>query len=163
MSPTSGRLKLLALLVAVAIAAAACGTAQDDNGQGSGGGDDQPEGGGTELLVEAHDFRFEVEGATLPEPGQDVTVQLENEGEAPHTFSSEEVDLDVEADPGADGEGTFTVPDDGTVDFQCNIHPQMKLSLTSGEASSAGSGGDDSSEGSGDETEDESKGDDYDY
>lgn len=162
MSPTSGRLKLLALLVAVALATVACGS-DPENTDGEAGEDSQPEGGGAELLVEAHDFRFEVAGATLPEPGQDVTVRLENQGEAPHTFSSEEVDLDVEADPGADGEGTFTVPDDGTVDFQCNIHTQMTLTLTSGEAAS--SGGDDSGGGSEteDETEDESKGDDYDY
>jgi hypothetical protein len=121
-------LKLLAILSAVVIAVTGCG--EDDGGAA---GDDKPQGGGAELFVEAHDFRFEVEGATLPESGQEVAVRLVNEGDAPHTFSSEDVGLDIEADAGGEGEGAFTVPDDGTVDFQCDIHPdRMKLTLTAG-------------------------------
>jgi len=143
------KLKLLALIAVVALGAAACGTAEDDDGQGN-----QPEGGGesAELAVTAVDFSFEADG-TLPEAGGEVAVSLSNEGDAPHTFSSEEVGLDIEAGPGEQGEGTFTVPDDGTVDFQCNIHTQMTLSLEAGEAAtdagSGGSGSDD--EGSGDD------------
>jgi plastocyanin len=157
MSGTSARLKLLAALAAMVMVVTACGSDPENDG-GDNGTDAQPEGGGTELLVEAHDFRFEVQGA-LPEPGEDVTVRLVNQGEAPHTFSSEDVDLNVEADPGGEGEGTFTVPDGGTVAFQCDIHPdQMTISLTSGESASSDTGSGDG-ESEGESTAD----DDYDY
>ncbi|MQA98858.1 MAG: hypothetical protein GEU78_00960 [Actinobacteria bacterium] len=149
------KIGLLAILSAAVLGLTGCG-----EGTAEGGDDDQPEGGGAELFVEAHDFRFEIEGATLPESGQDVTVRMVNEGDAPHTFSSEEVGLDIEADPGGEGEGTFTVPDDGTSDFQCNIHPdQMKLTLTTGEPASSDTGSGESES----ESEDDPGGDDLDY
>ena len=144
----STKLKLLSLCSVLVLTLAGCG-AQDDNGGGAG---NDEEGGGTELLVEAHDFRFEAEGVTLGEPGEETTVRLVNQGEAPHTFSSDEVDLAVEAGPGEEGEGSFTVPDDGTVDFQCDVHPdQMTLTLTSGEPAS------DSGSSDSEETEDSSE------
>ena len=163
MSSASGGLRLLALMAALVMLVAACGS-EPEAAEGGAGDDGQAAGGGTELLVEAYDFRFEVEGAILPDPGEDVTVRLVNEGEAPHTFSSEEVDLDVTTDPGGKGEGSFTVPESGTVDFQCNIHTNMKLTLTTGESVTTDTGGGESEDGSGTEGEGESTGnDDYDY
>jgi plastocyanin len=157
----STKVKLTTVLASVVIGLTGCGQEASDGG----GGGEQPEGGGTELAVTAQDFSFEVEGVTLPEAGGEVTVTLVNQGEAPHTFSSEEVGLDIAADPGGEGSGSFTVPDDGTADFQCDIHPdQMKLTLTAGETASsdAGAGGSKSETETG--SEDTGTGDDdYDY
>lgn len=147
----STTVKLAAVLSAVAIGLTGCGEETSDGG-GEGGG---AQGGGTELAVEAYDFRFEAEGEALPEGG-DVTVTLVNEGEAPHTFSSEEVGLDIEVDPGAEGEGTFTMPASGTVEFQCDVHPdQMRMTLTAGEAPPAegDSGGSESEDKKKDDTD----------
>jgi plastocyanin len=158
----STTVKLAAVLAAVAIGLTGCGEEASD-GEGSGG--EGSGGGGTALTVEAYDFRFEAEGDALPEGG-DVTVTLINEGEAPHTFSSADLDVNVEAAPGAEGEGTFTMPESGSVEFQCDIHPdQMKLTLTAGEAPPAesdagGAGSDDTKDDSKDDTGGD---DDYDY
>lgn len=126
----STKLRLLAILAAAAIGLTGCG---EDTADGTGGGD-EGEAEGAALAIEAYDFGFEAEGDALPEGG-DVTVTLVNEGEEPHTFTSEEVGLDVEATPGAEAEGTFTMPESGSVEFLCTFHPdQMRLTLTAGEA-----------------------------
>lgn len=106
-------------LVAVALISAACGG--DDDGGG---------GGGSETLdVTARDFEFADTSPSVP-AGEEVEVQFTNEGEAEHSFTVEELDVEVEAEGGESATTTFTA-DAGTYEFFCEYHPdQMMGELT---------------------------------
>ncbi|HEX2029870.1 MAG TPA: cupredoxin domain-containing protein [Actinomycetota bacterium] len=126
----------LALALALGLLATACG-----------GGDDQPTGGGdqeggtvqvagqqandhgtenvagmSQLEFELDDFYFEptiLEG----EAGQTLTLNLFNEGDAPHTFTLEEQGIDEELQPGQEHVTVeVTFPDSGEVAFICRFH-----------------------------------------
>jgi plastocyanin len=74
-----------------------------------------------EVEIELNDTYFEptfVRGT----PGQRVTVELENEGELSHTFTSDALDVDEELGPGDDASVTVTLPDGGTIEFECRFH-----------------------------------------
>jgi plastocyanin len=132
--------KLLALLAALVLALAACGGGDDEGGdEGDGGGDSTTEP--TSVEVSAADFSFSPSTLEV-EPGAEVEVSLVNTGEAPHTMTSEDLGLDIEAQPGATADGTFTAPESGSVEFQCNFHPQMKGTISvGGEGESSDAGG----------------------
>ena len=50
-------------------------------------------------------------------------LELENEGKAPHTFTSDGAGVDQEVAPGKKAKLTFTVPSDGKVfQFHCTFH-----------------------------------------
>ncbi len=52
--------------------------------------------------------------------GQDVTVVVENVTEEYHTFTIDELDVDVSIEPGAQEEVTFTAADEGSFEFYCD-------------------------------------------
>lgn len=115
---TDGRkalLRLLAVLAAAVLVFAACGGGDEEESTSTGGGD----GGGTTLS--AVDNSFDPSEITAP-AGEEVTIAFSNDGDNPHTFSSEEAGFDsgtVEA--GSSKDVTFKMPEEET-DFQCNIH-----------------------------------------
>ena len=103
--------------------------------------EDEGGGGPTQSVeVTAQDFSFEP--TELPvDPGAEVTVSLTNDGNTTHTFTAEDVELDIQAPAGASTEGTFTAPDSGSIDYVCTFHPSMKGTITvGGEGGGAGSG-----------------------
>lgn len=124
--------KIMLLLVALAIPLAACG---DDDGEGSAGGDGSPvelegtvndEGtaeaaDGDTLEMEVDDFYF---GPTFVQatPGATLTLTLTNEGEAPHTFTSDALGVDEELQPGGSTEVEVTLPDSGATLYYCRFH-----------------------------------------
>jgi plastocyanin len=55
-------------------------------------------------------------------PGSTVTVALENEGTAPHTFTIDAVHVDVEVQPDSKGTATVTLPASGALAFYCRFH-----------------------------------------
>jgi plastocyanin len=146
--------KLLVLLVAV-LTLAACGGGETP----SNGGNEAPEeaneagagGEGTEVTVTAANFAFSPDELAL-EPGQEVSLTFVNDDSAPHTFTSEDVGIDVKADAGAEATGTFTAPESGSVDFQCLIHPAMKGTITVGGGSAKEAGDKDKEKESGDDS-----------
>jgi plastocyanin len=102
--------------------------------------------GASEVEVEVDDFYFEptvLEG----EAGQRLSVSLHNEGNAPHTFTIESQDVDVQLEGGESGEAEVTFPDSGALAFICRFHVGggMLGGLSVGgdleEASSASGGG----------------------
>jgi plastocyanin len=106
-------------LVAVALIFGACGG--DDDG---GGGD----GGSETLDVTARDFEFADTSPSVP--AGEVEVQFTNEGEAEHSFTVEDLDVEVEAEGGESATTTFTA-EAGTYEFHCEYHPdQMTGELT---------------------------------
>ena len=142
--------KLLALLAVVLLVAAAAGCGSDDDDEetgsptgteaGSEPGEDDTEppvtlegevdDHGTEdlsgeddatLELEADDFYFAptfVKG----EPGGTITVQVTNEGDAPHTFTIDDQEIDEEVQAGESAEAEVTVPEDGAIRFYCRFH-----------------------------------------
>jgi plastocyanin len=133
---------VLAILTVGAILLGACG--EDDGGGESASGE-------TFELV-AQDFSFEPTTLELPAGGE-VTVNLVNEGEAEHSFTVEELDVETEAGGGASSEVSFTAPDDGTVEFFCKYHPdQMTGEISVGGGAAGGGDTDEGDTGGGDST-----------
>jgi plastocyanin len=132
---------VLASILALALVATACAEEQGAGGGGGSGGGGEDEGGtvtiagedatshgsedvsGTgELELELDDFYFEptvLEG----EAGQALTVNLFNEGDAPHTFTIDELQIDEELQPGDEGvTADVTFPESGALVFYCRFH-----------------------------------------
>jgi plastocyanin len=77
-------------------------------------------GSAKEVDVELDDFYF---GPTFVKsaPGTTLTLELENEGEAPHTFTADGL-TDTTVQPGQKAEATITLPASGAVRFYCKFH-----------------------------------------
>ena len=106
--------RILIGAAALALVLVACGGGDESSGTGGGGG------GGGEVALSAQDNSFSPK--ELAVPSGEVTVEFTNDGENPHTFSSEEAGFDSgTVDPGASKSVTFEAPDGATA-FQCNIH-----------------------------------------
>jgi plastocyanin len=138
-------LTVLAVLAALSLLAAACGDDDDDDvastGSGSGSGSgSEAEGSGeapVQLEGEVSDHGTEEAGDTLElelddfyfgptfvqaQPGAAVTVTLTNEGDAPHTFTIDDLDIDEEVEPGDSRDVEVTLPDEGATRFYCRFH-----------------------------------------
>jgi plastocyanin len=129
-----------ALVLVLGLVAAACAEEPQagSGGGGDGGGEEgrivtiagqEATGHGTEdvtgteeIEVELDDFYFEptvLEGAA----GQTLTVTMFNEGDAPHTFTIDELQVDEELQPGdEDVTAEVTFPDSGALVFYCRFH-----------------------------------------
>lgn len=117
--------RLLALAATLVLLLSACGT----------------EDAGDAIEVVAMDFSFDPTTVSV-EPGEEVTIRLDNQGSAQHSFTAEEIGIDVEADGGDTAEGSLTAPDaEGTFEFICTFHPtQMRGEIIVG---AGGAGTDD--------------------
>jgi plastocyanin len=119
-------LRLLAIFAFATIFLAACGGDDDDGGDSASGDSEQSEdsgdtGGGTSIELNAQDNSFSPDEISAP-AGEDVTVTFTNEGNNPHTFSSEDAGFDSDTvESGDSAEVTFTMPDEETT-FICNVH-----------------------------------------
>ena len=111
--------RMLAVGGIVALLATACGG--DDggsaaaSGDGGGGGD-----GGSSVTLTAADFSFEP-GSISAAAGD--TIELSNEGEAPHNLQSEEAGLDEDVDAGKRVSIDLAGIEPGNYDFICKFHP----------------------------------------
>jgi plastocyanin len=77
--------------------------------------------------MEADDYYF---GPTFVKvkPGEKVTIELENEGNASHTFTSDSLGVDEQVAAGKKAKFTVTVPSDGTAfEFHCSFHQDMGM------------------------------------
>lgn len=138
------KIRLLVLLSALALALVACGS--DDTTDGNSGTDEGSNGDVAAISVEAFDFGFEPSSLSV-DSGEEVEVTFTNTGEAPHTFTSEELEIDIRTSAGGDGTATFTAPEDGTFGFVCSIHPtRMQGEIIVG-TGGAGAGDDGTTEG----------------
>jgi len=55
-------------------------------------------------------------------PGEQVTVELVNEGNATHTFTSDSLGVDEELSGGDSSSVSITLPEEGAVAFHCRFH-----------------------------------------
>jgi plastocyanin len=112
----------------LALLTAACG---DDDGGDSGGAPVKLQGtvnkGATgtvsngEVEIELDNFYF---GPTYTkaDAGSTVTVKLENEGDATHTFTIDSLNIDEEVAPGATAEVEVKLPASGAIRYYCRFH-----------------------------------------
>jgi plastocyanin len=129
------RLPILAAAAFLLVGAAACGGYGGDDKESEEGttttiGGAQVESHGTKdvsgvgsekVEIEMYDNYFEptiLEG----KPGQKVTIELKNEGEAAHTFTVSEQSIDQEVQPGDEAESDITFPESGELTFTCKFH-----------------------------------------
>lgn len=108
---------------AVALLLTACG------GEVAASGDvHMGEAEGDAIEIAAVDNAFEPSSLDL-EPGEEVSVEITNNGKAPHNFVIEELDLSTGTiQPGEAATATFTVPE-GSVEYRCTLHPSMRGEL----------------------------------
>lgn len=87
------------------------------------------------LELEADDFYF---GPTFLQgtPGQRLTLQIKNEGKAPHTFTIAEQQIDQTIQPGGSAELTVSMPASGALRFYCRFHAAQGMNgeLLAGDA-----------------------------
>jgi plastocyanin len=132
------RIALVAGIVALAALAAACGGGGDETttppATTGGGTTTSPAasptetGGGTEATLSIVDFSFSPPSVSVASGG---TIEVTNNGQAPHTFTVDNTDVDESFDAGA----SQSVPidlDPGDYPFHCKIHPNMTGTLTVG-------------------------------
>jgi plastocyanin len=60
-------------------------------------------------------------------PGEEVTVELVNEGDATHTFTSDALGVDEELSGGDSSSVTITLPEEGAVEFHCRFHGEQGM------------------------------------
>lgn len=77
--------------------------------------------------VQLEDFAFRPSCFQAPPDG---VIRLVNTGEAPHTFTVADADLDVKLDPGASDEISFANVEPGSYAVTCTFHPQMEANVT---------------------------------
>jgi plastocyanin len=83
--------------------------------------------GQDDLELEADDYYFKPTYVTVS-PGQKVKVEIENEGDAAHTFTSSQLGVDQELAPGAKKTVTVSAPmTTGLTEFHCNFHGSMGM------------------------------------
>lgn len=116
--------KLLIVLAVLSLLVAACGEEETPDAGDAGGGTSTEEGDadGDTLTLAAFDFGFEPSSLSL-DAGETVDVSFENTGDAPHTFTSDNLGVDVRAEPGETVSATIEGAEDGTYPFRCDIHP----------------------------------------
>lgn len=80
-------------------------------------------GVGTNIAVEFQikDFSFTPTFVKVL-PGSNVNVQLDNLGQAEHTFTIDSLEVDHKLAPGGQIEGQFKLPDSGVIPFYCRFH-----------------------------------------
>jgi len=119
----------MVVIVAAALALAGCGAdPEDEGGSASGTPPVSIEGTVNDRGTKTATDRFEVElddfyfGPTYIKatPGQRFTIELRNEGDAPHTFTIPGVDEEVQ--PGGRRTVTVTAPQSGFVVVTCRFH-----------------------------------------
>jgi len=134
----------IALVAVLAMVAAACGGGNGNSGatgtpgatEGGGGessgtmtiGSDTANDHGSKdvsgqssIEVELDDFYFEPT-VLRGTPGQQIKLELMNEGTAEHNFTLEEQSIDQDLEAGKSGDVTVTFPDSGFLEFYCKYH-----------------------------------------
>lgn len=127
------------ILTVLAAALVACGGSDAGGGSPTGGGG-SPTGGGattgaggpvdvsgmTSVRIGIEGFAF-VPAELRGSPGQTLTIEVENEGSASHTFTVEDLGIDEELSPGDRVEVEVTLPDSGSLPFVCRFHERSGM------------------------------------
>ena len=121
--------RLVVVLATIALSVTACGGSDDATESGGSppvslAGTTNDHGTATaaaELAMELDDFYF---GPTFVRAtaGQAFTLELENEGKEPHTFTSTALGIDEQLEPGQKRTIRITAPQSGIALVICRLH-----------------------------------------
>lgn len=124
------------LVALMAVTLVACGGSDTDRGgPGSSftrGGTTTGAGGPVDVSGTSS-VRIGIEGfAFVPaelraSPGQTLTIEIENEGSASHTFTIDRLGIDEELSPGDRVEVEVTLPESGSLPFVCRFHERSGM------------------------------------
>lgn len=107
-------LRILCGAVLVALVAAGCGS---DEGGDTGAAVENT------LGVEAFDNYFDPTTLSV-DVGAEVTIEFTNSGSVAHSWTSSDLDVEVEAGAGEEASVTFVAPaEPGAYDYFCEYHP----------------------------------------
>jgi plastocyanin len=109
------------------------------DGNGGGDGENDPPGApeDLELTVTANEFRFEPTSFRT-ELDQEVDLTFTNDDTTTHTFTVEELSVDIEAAAGSSNADTFLVPDEDVVlEWVCRFHAEMSGQIFVGDPDEA--------------------------
>lgn len=112
-------IKKPAAALAILLSLSACGGGGDGGVTDAGG--DEP--GAEAVEVTAQNFAFQPTHIPASE-GDTLAVSVTNKDETDHTFTIEEIDVDVVIEPGASEDVEFTVSE-VPLGFVCRFHPAM--------------------------------------
>lgn len=129
------RILVMPVLALALAGVAACG--DDDSGDDDPAETTAPAGTATDapsegaITVQAIDFAFD-KASISGEAGSTVEIDFSNEGLATHTFTVDELEVDLVLSAGESGTVQFTFPDE-SFEFYCRFHPtQMRGTLEPG-------------------------------
>lgn len=80
----------------------------------------------SEVSVELNDDYFNPEDIILP-AGKQVTLNLENKGRKPHTFTVNDLKIDVDLQPGEERNITLEPVSEGTYELICRFHREQGM------------------------------------
>jgi plastocyanin len=103
-------------LALAVLGATACGDADEEAGDTPGDGAESGP-----VTLEADDFYFEPAQLTA-EPGQLLTVKVQNNGAAEHTFTVNGLGIDEEIPAGKEKDIEVTSTETGEFEFYCRYH-----------------------------------------
>lgn len=128
-----------------ALFSAACGS-EEPNTETSESTGSETNGNGVQVVAE----NFAFSPTSIPvEAGAEVELTFTNEDDTQHSFTAEDLGVDLVVEGGGSDSATFTAPESGEAAFVCKFHESMTGSITT---DGSGAGGSDSgdSEDSGD-------------
>ena len=132
---TVPRLAAAGSAVTALLAVAACGSSTPSTGSSSSSGS-----GSANVSLAATEYSFAPNQLSVP-AGASVNVTFKNNGTILHSFTLNNGNASVDADPGSSKTVTFTAPQSGTLLFHCRYHPtQMMGTITVGGSGGAGAG-----------------------
>ncbi|HXG41863.1 MAG TPA: cupredoxin domain-containing protein [Dehalococcoidia bacterium] len=91
------------------------------------------------MTVRALDFSFSPSRISA-QAGQPLTVTVRNDGQAPHTFTIQDLNVDITVQPGQSMTVTFT-PRAASYTFVCRFHAGAGMTGTLSTGSGASGGG----------------------
>ena len=106
----------MSVLASVLLVAGACGGEAEEPEASGGSADALP------VTVTAKNFKFSpdsLEGHAT----HTVDLTFVNKDDAEHSFTIDDMDVDVEAHGGDEAQTTFTPKETGTFEFYCKYHP----------------------------------------
>jgi plastocyanin len=120
------RMALPTVLLAVGLVAAACGGSEEGgtislDGESANDHGTEDVSGETALELELDDFYFAPTVLTGT-AGQELALELTNEGGEEHNFSLPDQTIDQDVEPDGSAQVTVTFPDSGTLVFICKYH-----------------------------------------